>query len=139
MGSLVLLCVVVALVPVHVLSDTDADQDQQEEDEGQGDAKHHRVCVVIKILNGLLVDLRCSASLSLFRFQGARFNSAEVLSDHTLWLCVDVVVGVFLEVQLQRNPMVKLNARDAAHKALVHGVVFADVQVPDVVELGVCT
>merc|ERR1719229_1518857 len=83
MGSLVLLRVIVALVPVHVLPDTDADQDQQE-DEGQGDAKHHRVCVVIKILNGLLVDLRYPASLSLFRFQGAWFNSAEVLSDHTL-------------------------------------------------------
>ena len=39
-GSLVLLRVIVALVPVHVLPDTDADQDQQEEDEGQGDAKH---------------------------------------------------------------------------------------------------
>merc|ERR1719220_2772596 len=70
MGSLVLLRVIVALVPVHVLPDADADQDQQEEDEGQGDAKHHRVCVVIKILNGLLVDLRCSASLSLFTVSG---------------------------------------------------------------------
>ena len=36
-GALVLLCVVVALVPVHVFTDADTDDDEADKDEGE----HH--------------------------------------------------------------------------------------------------
>ena len=50
-----------------------------------------------------------------------------------------VGVVVLLEVKLERDNFVELDPGDAAHKALRHTLVLADVEVADVIELSVRT
>ena len=135
MGSLVLLGVVVPLVSVHVLADADADKDKEEEDDGEGEAEDDGVGVVVQILDGLLVNLRSPPGLRLLRPESARLDAAEVLCDDALWLGMDIVVGILLEVELQWDDLIELHPRNAADKALSHGVILTNVEIPNVVEL----
>ena len=88
------------------------------------------------MLDLLLVDLGRPPGLLLLGWQGHGFDSTKVLRDG-LRHSPDVGQGVLLEEQLERDDLVELDAGDATDEALPHGLVAADIQVVDVVELGV--